>query len=693
MQSVLFMLFVCAVAVGAFAGEITSFNVSESGGVGPQKRYVRGGIPIPEGKVKSLDKLAVLDASGKEVPAEFTKLASWLDGSAKWVLVEFADTCAAGQSRKYSFAEVGEKTRLQNTFAGASEPDFDKVSEIVLEGETQSFVREQNTVKVITDSPVKKSWILTGTLLGMKDKSERADYYCRVDRVAGVPGLTIRFTLTSTCAGESLNIRELSLKFPGAGPYDRVFYEQDGIREEAIAVKPVEKRVRQKTDRSMKGWFAATGRDGTVTLTCEDFAELCPVAFCADKENLKIKLYDGADGPYEMTQGSATTHHLRLMSSDIKDNNQVREAGIAALNVLMPVCSSDWYCASKAFGNIAKADPAKFPRFERIVESDFEWVMRNRVARNEYGIKDYGDYVHAGHWGNQHYDLPWVMLQQFARSGELRFFNCGVAAARHMIDVDTIWFNSNPNMVGGVYVEQKEHNLSRGTYMGFAKNHGPLVYYYLTGDERALEAGKITGDYCTYWSKNPNNIIGTEERVAGYGLMCLNEAYLATQDKKYLSAARDLIQIILDWQDKNTGAWVVKPENAGSPRPESDTGGCVFMLGGFFEAMIDYYEITKEQDVRDAIIKGNEYLIKTLWKNGPEKYSIDLLVVHAPAWCYVQTKDKMFIDAARNAYGFATANSGRNWVDGKMLAQHWRAAARFLYVIENDQELLKLGEY
>jgi rhamnogalacturonyl hydrolase YesR len=229
--------------------------------------------------------------------------------------------------------------------------------------------------------------------------------------------------------------------------------------------------------------------------------------------------------------------------------------------------------------------------------------------------------------------------------------------------------------------------------MGFAKNHGPLQYYYMTGDERALDAGKLTGDYCIYWSGDPKNIIGNEERVAGYGLMCLVQAYKATGDKKYLSAARKLVETLINWQDKKTGAWFVKPEIAGDPRPKSDTNGCVFMLGGLFEALIDYYEMTKEEDVKTMIIKGVDYMITTLWKDGPEKYSINLLVVHAPAWCYVQTKDKRFIDAARNAYDIATRNNNAEWAGGKMLAQHWRAASRFLYIIENDPELMKLGGY
>ena len=218
----------------------------------------------------------------------------------------------------------------------------------------------------------------------MEDKSEKADYYCRIDKLEGVPGLSIRFSLTAKCAGESISINELSLKFSGTGELLKVFYEKEGIQEESASGARIEKNVKLRTDESMKGWFAGLGENGTVMLTCEDFAELCPVSFVAEKDNLVLKLYDGTEEPYKMIQGSATTHHVRIIKSDIRDREKIREAGTASLNILMPVCTPDWYCSSKAFGNIAKSDKEKFPRFESIVESNFKYVngyqLTNKLA-------------------------------------------------------------------------------------------------------------------------------------------------------------------------------------------------------------------------------------------------------------------------------------------------------------------------
>lgn len=46
-----------------------------------------GGVPLPQGAVKSLDQLRVTNAEREEVPRQFKVTATWPDGSLKWVLV------------------------------------------------------------------------------------------------------------------------------------------------------------------------------------------------------------------------------------------------------------------------------------------------------------------------------------------------------------------------------------------------------------------------------------------------------------------------------------------------------------------------------------------------------------------------------------------------------------------------------
>ena len=50
---------------------------------------VSSGIPFPKGEITGLDKLRLTDITGFEVPAQFSEIASWPDGSYKSILVDF----------------------------------------------------------------------------------------------------------------------------------------------------------------------------------------------------------------------------------------------------------------------------------------------------------------------------------------------------------------------------------------------------------------------------------------------------------------------------------------------------------------------------------------------------------------------------------------------------------------------------
>jgi len=50
---------------------------------------INSGVPIPRGELASSEHCRLLDAQGQPVPAQFTTLAVWPDGSTKWLLVSF----------------------------------------------------------------------------------------------------------------------------------------------------------------------------------------------------------------------------------------------------------------------------------------------------------------------------------------------------------------------------------------------------------------------------------------------------------------------------------------------------------------------------------------------------------------------------------------------------------------------------
>lgn len=47
------------------------------------------GVPFPEGLVRDLSNLSILDKEGRLVPSQFTGVSSWDDKSVRWALADF----------------------------------------------------------------------------------------------------------------------------------------------------------------------------------------------------------------------------------------------------------------------------------------------------------------------------------------------------------------------------------------------------------------------------------------------------------------------------------------------------------------------------------------------------------------------------------------------------------------------------
>ncbi len=75
---------------------------------------VSSGVPLPPGVAWDVDELRLLEGSALEVPAQFSVLARWADGSLRWVLVDLqADVEAGGESTYY--LEAGAQPRGVDT--------------------------------------------------------------------------------------------------------------------------------------------------------------------------------------------------------------------------------------------------------------------------------------------------------------------------------------------------------------------------------------------------------------------------------------------------------------------------------------------------------------------------------------------------------------------------------------------------
>ncbi len=90
----------------ALAGELVKLKAAEPAGVERVAEPVTSGVPFPEGLVKDVSKLALVDAAGKPVPAAFTAINLWpKDKSVRWALVDTQASAPAGGAAGFAVVE------------------------------------------------------------------------------------------------------------------------------------------------------------------------------------------------------------------------------------------------------------------------------------------------------------------------------------------------------------------------------------------------------------------------------------------------------------------------------------------------------------------------------------------------------------------------------------------------------------
>jgi len=114
-----------------------------------------------------------------------------------------------------------------------------------------------------------------------------------------------------------------------------------------------------------------------------------------------------------------------------------------------------------------------------------------------YGWFNFGDLAWGDGYSSLHYDWPLVMLMQYLRSGDMRFFETGRDMTLHRIDIDQDHDQlSSSRQRGGQFYEK---GWWHGNYYHATPSHtwlgGPALFYLLTGDEHAKEAVQLGRDF------------------------------------------------------------------------------------------------------------------------------------------------------------------------------------------------------
>lgn len=407
-----------------------------------------------------------------------------------------------------------------------------------------------------------------------------------------------------------------------------------------------------RTGKRAANWADASGDNAGVTVAVRYLWQLYPKSITVRSDGIDLGIMPKfAPGTYKVSKEGELEDKLYYY---LKDDAYRLKLGVSKRHELLwafhapgaapaiaeatafdepPVLKADknWYCDSKAFGDILASTPELggiFAAYEKATAQAVSDFLNSREKGREYGMLNFGDWwgERGRNWGNIEYDTQYAFYLQFVRSGDERYFRLGEQASRHNHDVDMIWAG-DPHQIGKVYAHcightgnYYSHDINGqgspggGTTVTHSWCEGYLADYFLSGDVRGLEsASLLTDNYDAYYTTNYDWDIC---RTNGWHLIMTMGMYRATSDPFYLNAAKIILQRTREREDPG-GGWIreMMPGHCYClPRHRGEAG---FMLGILLSGLRDYNQVARDPAVDTMITRAAHFMIREMWV--PEK--------------------------------------------------------------------------
>ena len=408
--------------------------------------------------------------------------------------------------------------------------------------------------------------------------------------------------------------------------------------------------------------------------------------------------------------------------SDSKIISDGRQLNAWLEHPLFAVASSEYYCQTKAFGNINPRRAGKFDSYEKTFELSFALLESGRVSRGEYGWMNFGDWFGERHWnwGNNEYDLSYLMAIQFARTGNLAYIKRGTEMANHYTTIDFCSWPWKKNTRELVYAHSTGHvggfiekgdpripdkekfvaNLQGGQdgSGGHAFHPGNYFIGNLTGDLRILEVAQIA---CRNQAMRftPAYKISIE-RAAGWALSNAVYSYNFTNNPYYLNAAKLYYEAIVKTQNPKTGCFDLPQDlsECDCPDKKEHRGGKAFAVGVLLHSLARYYETTNDPQVKQTITRCADWLLDYSWnekkkgfryKTGCPKYEnsgrYSIIVSEGIAYATEVSGNPRYIDFLDKTVGpHLIVPQGSGIGSGKSFTQYQRHLPHLLYYLEKN---------
>lgn len=575
-------------------------TVHESLGLAREHWPITVGVPFPSGSVHDVSQLVVTDDRSQTVPTQSRILSRWPDGSVRWALLDWQAHLHPHESTIYEIADgipAPPAPRLK-VLEWSDRIDVD-TGPLRFSVPKQRFAwlqRVRLKDREMLTAPIRSALESDGRHIeGLAPDSVtiadagplRArieirghyaadfDYVVRIDAYANQPFVRILHSLEQHNDEAYTMLRRLTVAIPiglRGQPWYRAGREgapQDAGRLSAegfvLAQEDNETlRVdRQRQSGHAAGWVDVGDERSGVAVVAPFFWQQYPQSFEVRPSALRYNLLAADTAPVKVGTGVAKTHEMLLYFHGSKPPPQIT---LAALNEPERAwVDPEWTVVTGALrGSVsrsAETEPflsalsAAYQRYREEAARE-PWDDSGEVECGDasarprhgfFGMLNWGDWNYPGYhdrtrgcdaWGNLEYDMTQVLALAFAATGESVYYDGMVAAARHFMDVDHIYYRrDHPDWVGMNHPGKPLHFAFQygGVDLGRTWTEGLLSYYYLTGDDRSLDAARGIADFLVRRAETRD--VQRSPRQWGWPQIALLAVFEATGDQTYRQAA------------------------------------------------------------------------------------------------------------------------------------------------------------
>lgn len=668
-----------------------------------------GGVPLPQGAVRDAAQVRVVDAAGREVPAQVDVAATYRDGSLRWALVslmaspqgqyraEYGPEIKRAAAKGLTLTPTADGLRISTGAADFTVSKSNLLTETAQlagatpvalwgPGEHYSYLVDNQGRTARSAGPqaeVEISTLKAGPLRAVvrtegwyvTDTGERlARGIARMSFFAGSPMVQISHTIIFTEDTNTLWLKDYGIEVPVRGG-SRATFDASKAFDTTVQAVPLtggssarmlqddfphfgetgshysltmadNGSTRELASGAASGeWCDLSSAQAGVTVTLRDLAEQFPKELEARPDGLRVHLWpercgreldfraatlvkeywqswaDLAPGGAEAlaklpsnAQGASKTHELWLMPHRGALNTDATATECRAI-CHPPLLQADpkTLCASGALAwPVHPYDPQRFPAEEAMISDFFDrltlpyrvFPMTGFIA---WGCHPYLNYTRKdGKWVANFYRLSqlvdygmrrhvWTL---YARSGDRRYYDYASRFNRFAADWEMAHVSADKKIKGGFAFGDIHKPFYWGTSSMVLNTDisghdivNWLMEYYLTGDERALEATREFGEAV----KQTWNLEEAREGWCPFVVTrVLTALYAREWDEDFGKMARDLAHQIIDPKSPN---YLTNDMHYGA----------LYKVDRNASALYDYWWATGDELAKEAFLKAMEY--------------------------------------------------------------------------------------